>query len=566
MSELVITENFESSGNKSKLSIVERIGLVFDLSRHSKLESAFLEKIDNELIELAAYFNTTNIQALFLANIIPLNFRGRSISPRDLIDWFECNPMKIMKYSNELESLCALGLIKKQRAHRNRLTGASVDYSVSEHVLEAIRDGKKLEPKKVNLDSDIYQILENIADIWDQVDDNELIANEAIDQVKNIIISYPHIPLFKKLSTLDLYIQDAFLFLFLIWRKLNNEELVNLDRATEGIIERGSNKIRYIRGFLDSENQLIKKDLVELLEAQFTSNTEIKLTDKSLGVLEECGLKIYTPKSKKRNGIINPEDIIQKNLIYNNEELKQLSLIRDLLEESNFLATQQRLGAKKLPKGVTILLHGASGTGKTESVLQLAKSSGRQILKVDISQSKSAYFGESEKRIKKIFTAYKEYAKEADKCPILFINEADGLINQRSEISKNNNAVLKTENTIQTILLEEMELFEGILLCTSNLSSNFDSAFDRRFLFKINFKKPDTTLKSQIWKLKLPNLSEAECQTLATQFDFSGGQIDNITRKAEIFEVIHAQSVSFNQIQDFCREEIFGTNRVKIGF
>lgn len=137
MSELVITENFESSGNKSKLSVVERIGLVFDLSRHSKLESAFLEKIDNELLELASDFNTTNIQALFLANIIPLNFRGRSISPRDLIDWFDCNPMIFMMHSKELEVLCELGLIKKIRAHRNRLSGASVDYSVSEHVLEA---------------------------------------------------------------------------------------------------------------------------------------------------------------------------------------------------------------------------------------------------------------------------------------------------------------------------------------------------------------------------------------------------------------------------------------------
>lgn len=563
MSELVITENFESSGNKS-LSIVERIGLVFDLSRHSKLESAFLEKIDNELIELAAYFNTTNIQALFLANIIPLNFRGRSISPRDLIDWFECNPMKMMKYFNELEVLCELGLIKKQRAPRNRLSGSAVDFSVSEHVLEAIRDGKKLEPKKVNLDSDVYQILEDIADIWDQVDDNELIANEAIDQVKNIIISYPHIPLFKKLSTLDLYIQDAFLFLFLIWRKLNNEELVNLDRATEGIIERGSNKIRYIRGFLDSENQLIKKDLVELLEAQFTSNTEIKLTDKSLGVLEECGLKIYTPKSKKRNGIINPEDIIQKNLIYNNEELKQLSLVGDLLEESNFVSTQSRLSERGLCKGITVLFHGYPGTGKTESVLQLAKNSGRQILKVDISKAKSAYFGESEKLIKKIFTSYKEYAKEADKCPILLFNEADAILGKRKDIGSSN--VAQTENSIQNILLEELENFDGILIATTNLTNNFDKAFDRRFLFKVEYHKPDVSIKAQIWKLKLPILSDYECQILATQFDFSGGQIDNITRKAEIFEVIHGTAVDFSQIQDFCREEVLGNNRVKIGF
>lgn len=235
-----------------------------------------------------------------------------------------------------------------------------------------------------------------------------------------------------------------------------------------------------------------------------------------------------------------------------------------MLDESNLKLTQCRLIEKGLPQGINVLFHGAPGSGKTETIYQIAKQTGRQILKVDISNSKSAFFGESEKKIKKIFTNYRAFAKECTITPILIFNEADAILGKRKDSNSSN--VAQTENTIQNIILEEMENFEGILIATTNLTNNFDSAFERRFLFKLEFKKPNTSVKAQIWKLKLPTLSESECQTLASLHDFSGGQMENIARKAEISEVIHGTVVDFNQIQDFCHEEILGKDRVKIGF
>lgn len=555
---------FKDIEEKTDLTIIEQIGLVYDLFRGCRLESSFLKNLNKDLIKLAAYFNTTPIQAFLLANIIPMNFYGRSVGSREMIDYFECNPMKMMKYAIELEVLLDLGLIKKQRAPRNRLSGSSADFTVAEHVLDAIRNVKSIEPKTINIKTDVYQILEEIARIWDDVDDNVLMVIEAKEQVENLIKSYPQIPLLKRLNIMDLNIQDAYLFLFLVWRKLMNEEYVNLDRATEGIFEKGANKIRYARTFFNGGNQLIEKDLVELVEADFTSNAEIKLTENANILLEECGLKMYSLKKKGKKGIIESDEIKAKQLIYNNDELQQLDMVKNVLDESNFVITQTRLADKGLPKGVTVLFHGFPGTGKTESVLQIAKQTGRQILKVDISQSKSAYFGESEKLVKKIFTAYKAFVREATICPILLINEADAILGKRKDIGHSN--VAQTENSIQNILLEEIENFEGILMATTNLTNNLDPAFDRRFLFKVEFHKPNQLVKAQIWKMKLPKLSDKESQTLATQFDFSGGQIDNIVRKAEIQEIIHGKPAEFDQIQGFCRNEVLVNNRVKIGF
>lgn len=210
------------------------------------------------------------------------------------------------------------------------------------------------------------------------------------------------------------------------------------------------------------------------------------------------------------------------------------------------------------------MLHGAPGTGKTEIVKQLAKATGREIMRVEISQSKSMWFGESEKKIKRIFTDYRAYAKECKQTPILFFNEADAIISKRKDSTISN--VAQTENAIQNIILEELENFDGILMATTNLASNLDSAFERRFLFKVPFSKPSQEVRAKIWRSKLPDLEYKECQLLAHEFDFSGGQIDNIIRKSEIDEIVSGTSSNFEKIASFCNEESIIAKRPDIGF
>lgn len=174
------------------------------------------------------------------------------------------------------------------------------------------------------------------------------------------------------------------------------------------------------------------------------------------------------------------------------------------------------------------------------------------------------WFGESEKIIKRIFTDYKVFAKECELTPILLFNEADAIISKRREVG--NSSIAQTENAIQNIILEELENFEGILIATTNLASNLDSAFERRFLFKIQFQKPDISIRARIWKSKLPFLPLQDCKLLAEKFDFSGGQIDNVLRKNEIHKIIHGEKITLTKLMAFCSEETLVSNRVKIGF
>lgn len=550
---------------KEQQKKTELIGLIYEKSKHCGLDDAFLASIDDGLEVLSSYFQTTKIQAFFIANLIPMNFHDRTVGVRELITYFNCNPMTLMKYNPELEGLCKLSILKKVRSKGRRSSSFTSEYVVNDNVVEAISLGKDIELGK-NTFSDIYQILQYIFELWQKVEDDELSSKDARDELEELIIIHQSLPLLQNIVSFDLCIQDTFFFLILIWKTLIGSQAVSIERTTEGFFDHNSSRIKYIRTFLSGENHLITKNIAELVDSNFANDLELQLTEKALMIMEDCGLKIYnSPKNKKRSDVVDPDDIIVKELIYNDEELKQLSLLKDLLDESNLNTTQCRLIERGLPQGITVLLHGGPGTGKTESVYQIAKHTGRQIMKVDISNSKSAFFGESEKKIKKIFTNYQTFCKECSKTPILLLNEADAILGKRKDTNSSNLA--QTENAIQNIILEEMENFDGILVATTNLTNNLDSAFDRRFLFKVEFKKPKNEVKAQIWKLKLPRLFTSEYESLASQFDFSGGQIDNIVRKAEISEIVNGQSVDFDQIICFCNEEILGnSNRNKIGF
>ncbi len=298
----------------------------------------------------------------------------------------------------------------------------------------------------------------------------------------------------------------------------------------------------------------------------FGENTVLSLTEKGKELYFEDDAELFVEKGNDKCRI-KSEGIKEKHLFFSDTQRGQLALVENALEESNYQSLVSRLENKGLMKGLAILLYGAPGTGKTETVMQWARKTGRDIIHVDISASKSMWYGESEKIIKKIFSDYRKVCRSTSKKPILLFNEADAIFSRRRNIGDSNGSIDQTENTIQNIILEEMEKLEGILIATTNLEGNLDGAFERRFLFKIRYEKPSLQAKTNIWRDKLPILSESDANTLASGFDFSGGEIDNIVRKVTMEEVISGKSPSIGDIISLCEHEKLTAGRgVRIGF
>lgn len=555
-----------------KQKILNNIGIVYSSAENSKLTDSLFEQTDKELTFLAEYFHVTKTQALFVAVIFTLNYKRRNVDFDDLNLYFDCNPMKILEYSDDIADLCERRLIikknRKNRLHRIMLKGGDEEFCINEIVLDKILKSEPIPEVLTDITKyeDIFALLEKLYKLSDQREDEEITTSELFEQTQSLLNENMHFPLIEKTRFLGISLEESYLFFYVIWKFLEGDKDPWVNRYFSEIYDRPNERFTQIQRFLAKENNLIKEDWLEIVDASFFDDTQMQLTEKALDFLSECDIKLFSKELNKKKGenVILPEDIPFRKLIYSDEEARQLDLLKNLLIEDNFKNTQERLTEKALPKGVTAILHGVPGTGKTESVLQIAKATNREIMKVDISASRSMWFGESEKIIKRVFRNYKSYAKGLKTTPILFFNEADAIIAKRKESNSSN--VSDTENRIQNILLEEIENFDGILIATTNLVSNMDTAFERRFLFKIEFQKPGISAKTQIWKAKMPHLSVEDCELLASQFDFSGGQIDNIVRKNEINEIIHGNTVDLKTLVEFCKEETLNQNRQLIGF
>ena len=311
-----------------------------------------------------------------------------------------------------------------------------------------------------------------------------------------------------------------------------------------------------LRLFLDEKHPLLTQGFLEIEKDDVIEQTLIRLGDKTIDLLYGNNADLYKKTSAVKN-VILPEKMKEKTLFYSDEVQQQIDMLTESFDQKNLESMQARLEQKALPKGIAVLLYGAPGTGKTETVYQLAKKTNRKVLHVDISEAKSMWFGESEKRIKKIFTDYtrlcRECKKHKENTPILLFNEADALISKRKDVSTGNCA--QTENAIQNILLEELEKLEGIMIATTNLCENMDAAFERRFLFKIKYDKPSLAARTNIWLSKLPELKNHDAERLAGQFDFSGGEIDNIVRKCQMNEIIKGEKPCYDELVKMCNTE-----------
>jgi len=551
----------------AKNQFLQIIGFIYEEAQNCKLENACFDRLDVELAHLGAYFKVNKTQTFFLCLIFAINFKHSSVDFNDMIAYLDCNPLRLLEFSDDIELLESRGILHREKSSRHKAWGVSNgQYSINEDLTEAILKGLPL-PDLTNGRSNYYEhildLLEAIYNMGYKVAIDEMSAFELRLRFERIMNENTHLHLIHTISLMGLDTTNKYMILYLVWKYLTGSQTVDIDKAANGMFDETADKIKFKQTLIDEKNDLIKMALIEVMEGDYINDAELKLTDKALQLIQESGLTLLVKKKPKN--IIIPNEIAAKELFFNGSEKSQLQMLASLLDDTKLREVQDRLAGKALPQGVTVLFHGSPGTGKTESVFQLAKQTNRTIMKVDISQSKSMWFGESEKVIKRIFTEYRAYAKECDIAPILLFNEADAIISKRKDSSSSN--VAHTENAIQNIILEELENFNGIFMATTNLVTNIDTAFDRRFLFKVEFAKPDINAKAMIWQSKLPWLLPEDCKTLAKQFDFSGGQIDNVVRKVEIENIINFSPLNASNVVDFCKLELLHRETCsRIGF
>ena len=318
---------------------------------------------------------------------------------------------------------------------------------------------------------------------------------------------------------------------------------------------------RFRDGFIIGRNRLLTKGIIERVHQSGTSTT--KDDRKELYLFAP---RIYTKLFKgiedifsysdiaEQVDIVKNKDIAPKSLFFNKNDKNNIRQIREILQPNRFNSIMENIGQGSHKAALTCLLYGPPGTGKTELVKQLARETNRDIFIMSSAKLYSSWHGECEKNFTSLFKNYRYFSSITNEIPILLINEADAFLSKRT--TSMIQAVDKIENRIQNILLQGMEDFEGILIATTNMTGNIDSAFERRFLFKIHIDKPDDKARRHIWKSTVPSLTDYEAMHLASEYDLSGAQIDNVARKIEIDEAIYGHQPHISKIIEFCNSEL----------
>lgn len=186
-------------------------------------------------------------------------------------------------------------------------------------------------------------------------------------------------------------------------------------------------------------------------------------------------------------------------------------------------------GLKRILKeGYRALFYGPPGTGKTLAATLLGKKNKMDVYRVDLSMIVSKYIGETEKNLAKVF----DLAENRDW--ILFFDEADALFGKRTSTNTSND---RHANQEVAYLLQRIEDFPGTVILATNLKSNIDEAFSRRFQSIIYFPMPDEELRAALWRGMLPKewLEDAEeLIAMAAGTELSGGSITNVVRRCAL--------------------------------
>ena len=137
------------------------------------------------------------------------------------------------------------------------------------------------------------------------------------------------------------------------------------------------------------------------------------------------------------------------------------------------------------------MFYGPPGCGKSVTVATIGKLSGLDVYRIDLSMVISKYIGETEKNLRSIFD------RADNRNWILFFDEAEALFRRRIEVSDSNS---RFSNQEIAYLLYRIEEHSGIVILATNMKSNLDDAFLRRFQNMVEFAMPDKRERLQLWK------------------------------------------------------------------
>ena len=547
---------------ESSLKQVTSLNRIYKDVNMSGYSDEVVERLKKDISFISKKYDIGSRSAVLLAAILEKTNTGNGVDREDLAQYLGCSNIEFISCGADLRELEKKGIIQVNNCHREV-------FRITNEAFKAIeKDADFVPPKMSGLTAE--ELFRRIRGCFIRYRKDDIDEDRLIEELDCLVHNNDHLTFCQKLLDSALYDRcddaERRMFFYLCHRYVMHGELsVEVDTLLHFVDGMILDPMTARNCLSAGSTDMQTSGLVEFANEDGMANTEaLSLSDvvrnEFLGDVER-----KEPPKETNSDLVSADSIVAKELFYNESEAVQIGRLAGLLEEENYQGIRARLSETGMRKGFNVLFYGAPGTGKTASAFELARRSGRDIFVIDMSKLRSKWVGDSEKCIKSVFSIYRRMCRKNGRVPILLFNEADAIFMKRIENVEH--SVDQMNNTMQNIILQEMENLDGILIATTNLVGNLDPAFERRFLFKVEFHKPDAASRAKIWKSMIGSLSEADATTLAGRYEFSGGNIENVARKSSVEYVLTGQQPTVDTLSTFCEEETYSkAERKRIGF
>lgn len=541
----------------NKLECIELV--INESNRKDNIKETLIET--PEIKDLLKFFNISYKELVILSILIDGGIRQEEMGIDVFLDHFGCGLSGLSDINQSLHSLISKGYVVSSTKNKFSRTLIKQTFQADEKVYEAILNNNKnrLEFKPAK---NFTELLKNVHEIYTKRCDGCYDANTLKKLIEKELSSAKKCDQLEWLNSFsELSLEDKILFLFAAYTHQKNEEQIDLEYHIKQIEDNFSKQKSFRDSIANKTSMLIKNDLLFKSEDGF-------VFDEFVGLTKKASRALFQKESNKEKKfvystatIVLPESIVLEELFYNESEWEQINTIEKILSIEKHQQVVNQLEENGLAKGISILFNGFSGTGKTATAKRIAKITNRPLFCVDVEKVVNKWIGDSEKSTKKIFEEYYEFCKECEQTPILFFNE-DSIFSKRVEVSHSSD---RTHNSMQNILLEQMEQFTGISIVTSNHAEKLDKAFERRFLYKVEFEKPSKDTQHKLLRNAFHDLSTETIENTLENYSFTGGQIYNIRKKYIMQSIINDTDIDSLFIK-LCKDEIKTKTNIKIGF
>ena len=505
--------------------------------------------------------------------------KGKSyITLNELMSAFECSLVDSISINEQLEYFRKNKmLISSKKSYGKK---EDIEYSLTQNTLNAVLKGDSeiLNDKKEQSFTAFLNLFHSV------VYDNELDDEDVSTELSVLMDEFDKLEEIKYLKGERLCPEELAIYLFVVARQsIFGDTKVSMERIFRVAINDNFSKYYYQNEIIEKRSPLLLNDLVQFAADEFMNFLQITdKTVKALNLVEKKSNKQFTTGTDLVTLIMPDQIKYQEGMVY--EDSLNIDFLDQLISEDGYIKAINRLEEEGVQtKQVVCMLSGLSGTGKSQTIRNLAAKYNRPILQVNLSQVKDAFVGKSEANVFEIFQCYKRSLRHFEQfktidgikagpygTSILYLDEIDSLIPKRSTNGESSSVGNMYSNMVG-IFLTELEKVNGIVLLATNLPGAIDTSFHRRINFKFHFGSFSKQNQVRTLQLYFKDFAPDVLEEVASNAELTPGNIVNI-RKAYVLESIFKDFNTENEkkglLSDLVDRELIlkQPNRNPIGF